>query len=270
MSNITLVNAHNIDHQHFTTIGDDIRQLSAPLAQQGIIHFSHVRLWQQGGYSLFTTHPSFSTTFVKEKFHKKVFGADATAYQSGMVFIKDIEEHCLFIKNTCIEMGGYKPDFMITEKAGEHTDFYWFGTKASFTHVHSFYLNQIEFIKNYLVYFKAAGSSLLAKIYKNHLQNEEQGCDVTPLVDHDWQKQVGLQCWETMKTIDSQVMLKAKLFCLTPKETVCAMHLCNGLAPKEIAHAMMISPRTVEKHLAQLKMKTRSRNLFHFIAKLLS
>ena len=48
---------------------------------------------------------------------------------------------------------------------------------------------------------------------------------------------------------------------LTKKEIECAYHLKCGFQIKQIANQMYISPRTVEKHIAALKKKTKTKSM---------
>jgi DNA-binding CsgD family transcriptional regulator len=49
----------------------------------------------------------------------------------------------------------------------------------------------------------------------------------------------------------------------TPRETQILELVCSGLSSKVIAHTLMISPRTVEMHRANLIRKSGARNFAH-------
>lgn len=268
MIKATRVNRYNVEKQYFTLTGDNVRQLASPLQQRGIMHFSHLRRWSGGEYALLTTEPQFSVTYIKEKFYNVVFGADHNEYAPGIVFIKDIENHCPLMKKAFVELTGMKPDLMLTEKHVDHTDFYWFGTHSTFETIYSFYMNHLPFLSQYLSYFKDVGASLLKKIYEARLVNEAVGNDITPLVSKNWQQRMGLDVLQSNKTIESAIVRLASSKNFTPKELNCALFLYDGFSPKEIAIETHRSYRTIEKHINSLKSKLESRSIVHLVSQL--
>lgn len=46
---------------------------------------------------------------------------------------------------------------------------------------------------------------------------------------------------------------------LTPRERDCLQGLADGLSAKEMAHALQISPRTVEHHIARAQAKMQAK-----------
>ena len=62
----------------------------------------------------------------------------------------------------------------------------------------------------------------------------------------------------------------AKLALLTPRERDVLEHLVRGSPHKVIAHALGISPRTVEVHRARIMAKLEARNLAHLVEMMLT
>jgi DNA-binding CsgD family transcriptional regulator len=58
----------------------------------------------------------------------------------------------------------------------------------------------------------------------------------------------------------------AQIKALTPRETTVLEMIVDGLPAREIAMRLGIAPRTVECHVDQLRLKTRSRNRTHMAA----
>ena len=57
----------------------------------------------------------------------------------------------------------------------------------------------------------------------------------------------------------------AKLW-LTPREVQVLTCIATGLSAKEIAKKLNIAPRTVERHIDHIRLKTRTRNRSHMVA----
>jgi len=56
---------------------------------------------------------------------------------------------------------------------------------------------------------------------------------------------------------------------LTPREVEVIRHVAAGMSAKEIAILLSIAPSTVERHVENVRLKTRTRNRAHMVAYLL-
>lgn len=55
-------------------------------------------------------------------------------------------------------------------------------------------------------------------------------------------------------------------FWLTPREQEVLASIAKGFSAKEIAKSLNIAPRTVERHIDHIRLKTRTRNRSHMVA----
>ncbi|HKR16560.1 helix-turn-helix transcriptional regulator [Rhizorhapis sp.] len=53
---------------------------------------------------------------------------------------------------------------------------------------------------------------------------------------------------------------------LTPREVQVLTCIATGLSAKEIAKKLAIAPRTVERHIDHIRLKTRTKNRSHMVA----
>lgn len=53
---------------------------------------------------------------------------------------------------------------------------------------------------------------------------------------------------------------------LTPREVEVLRRIATGQSAKEIALTLKIAPRTVERHIGRIRLKTRTRNRSHMVA----
>jgi DNA-binding CsgD family transcriptional regulator len=53
---------------------------------------------------------------------------------------------------------------------------------------------------------------------------------------------------------------------LTPRELETLRAIALGLSAKEVAKLLNIAPRTVERHIDHIRLKTRTRNRSHMVA----
>lgn len=55
-------------------------------------------------------------------------------------------------------------------------------------------------------------------------------------------------------------------FWLTSREVQVLTWIATGLSAKEIAKKLSIAPRTVERHIDHIRLKTRTKNRSHMVA----
>ncbi|WP_404481577.1 response regulator transcription factor [Novosphingobium sp. BL-52-GroH] len=53
---------------------------------------------------------------------------------------------------------------------------------------------------------------------------------------------------------------------LTKRESEILRAIAQGLSAKEVAKQLQIAPRTVERHIDHIRLKTRTRNRSHMVA----
>ena len=54
---------------------------------------------------------------------------------------------------------------------------------------------------------------------------------------------------------------------LTPRELEILMHVAAGWSAKEVARRVAIAPRTVERHIENIREKLRARNTTHMVSR---
>lgn len=253
-----LLNNTNIERQHFARVGSDMRALAVPLQSLGIEVFARIRIWSDQTVSLLTTHPSFSVLFVKEKFYEFAFAGKPEKYMSGIILLDD-SLHCpkiKKIKDTFVEHSGLKLDISIIEKFDTYTDLYWFGTPCNIVNTANFYLNKIGYLKAYISSIKESAQTLFSESEQYQLIYPTPSADTTLLTSPDFHKFIN--GYEKPKN----------LYPFTKREHSCLLLLKNGLSPKEIANHLNRSPRTIEKHLINIRKKMGKESLLKLMPSL--
>lgn len=266
MSQVVLTET-NINRQYFTTAGSEMRQLLAPLKRYGVVHFSHIRIYNDNSKTILTTHPGFSVLFYKNKFYQEAFAGHPSQYQSGIVLTQDLIGHpgendiVSTIRQACFEYDHFFPDLTILEKHDTYVDFYFFGFPASQQYATSFIVNHLEVFQRYILFFKESGKLLIKKTVKNRFNWHERSGDTTLLTSENFQKYVQLP-------VNNNNARLSKKYLITPREGLVACYLQNGFSPKEMARELSISVRTIEKYIFNLRKKFDSRSMIHLVAKL--
>ena len=131
-----------------------------------------------------------------------------------------------------------------------------FATTVENTNIQSFYANNFNLLNSYIVYFKERISTYIDdeepenKISTDIIFPLLKSCEIMQPNEH-------FSSW--IKDKPAKVHLD-KNVCLTYKEIECYHYLSKGYSLKSIANRLGISPRTVETHINNVKLKTNCQN----------
>lgn len=139
-------------------------------------------------------------------------------------------------------------------------DIFWFGAYANEKNVINFYLNNLEFLANYANYYIAEARHLI------NLAKEKRILVPVSLKEDYNQK---FLCLKNMFPFGNPMgKVCGILNKLSPKEYECLHFLLNGYTAKMSAKQLDISPRTVETHIQNIKLKLKCRTRNELIIKL--
>lgn len=227
-----------------------IKQISQPLRNHlGIHHFCYAKFYNNGDIFRLGDHAGWTKQFFQHEFYN-----DAQIFTTQ---IKDVPLH-------------HSSHFLITGKPkGKHltllheynlwhifhiymkndcaTELFVFATNKENEEIVNFYLNKASLLKQFIIHFKTQYRDILKHNQNNlihsHLRMEET------LTSSEEDK---LKNWNIDKFyLDDQSYL-------TKRELECAQELIKGHTIKEIARALKASPRTIEIHVNNIKLKTGS------------
>lgn len=242
--NLGKINWHKC---HITQTSSDIADIASPLKNLGLHHFSHIKIYPDNSVSLLTTHPIFSQLYTEEKLYKIGLAGDYENYQSGYFLSNSFEDQTIFnaLKEKCKLANG----FIIVKKDNTSCNFFHFYGRPNNRALDIMYLNHIDMFEQFIAYYYEQASTLIAQlnenrfIYPEHNTRKEM-LDFTRPNDIDF---------DLIK--NELILLQQSNVSLTAKERDSLNYLLQGYSPKEIAKRICRSPRTVEKHIANLHMK---------------
>jgi LuxR family transcriptional regulator, quorum-sensing system regulator SolR len=139
----------------------------------------------------------------------------------------------------------------VAEQCNGYIDFFCFGANANNTSIVNFYLNHLDLLQRYGHYFRERANVLLKAYEKDKIVIPNNA--IYPLLNG-------------AALSDSQGHHSS--FKLTNRENDCARLLILGKKIKEIASTLNLSPRTVESHINNLKVKFDCRNKLELAIKL--
>lgn len=243
--------AVSLDQHPVGMFSKNISELMEPLKQSfGITHFSNTRIFSSGNHSYLTNHPEFAEDFIAEECYKIGFVSDPKNYQSGYYLLDSLQPNK--VTTLLDERYGMGHVLMIIRKFETHCENFYFGASSSSKNMTDVYLNHRPVFDAFIDYFKERAADLIQKADAAKLQYPAIHCQETLLTQRFNHRPVGF-----LTTIP-----------LSTKERECAFYLAQCLSLTEVAAAMMISPRTLEKHIAKLKAKLGCKNMTSLVVKL--
>lgn len=150
-----------------------------------------------------------------------------------------------------VEMLKIEQGITIIDKLPDGVGFYNFGTNQHSHLLLSAYLNHLEDLKAFIVYFKERALDLLAKAHKHRFILPNNSSEKKLLLYSDFKKAEDLQSL------------------ITPRQRDCLRDLARGMTAKQIANSLNLSHRTVESYLNTLKERLNCSNRFELINKAL-
>lgn len=226
--------------------------------------FRYGRSFYDGSWYYFTSHQGISQYLFDSGF---TFLPHVAIKKARNFFLfSSIEK---FQKYTGIVKENFQIDniFAYTEKYENYIDIFFFGAHSKREGVIDFYLNNLDLLKNYSLYFKNKAQDLIKVAEKNKI--------IVPknLVDSYY------QAYQKIKIIDSYdnssdacfnefsliSYLEQNKISITPREMDCLRLLTNGFTAKLIAKHLRLSQRTVESYLENIKEKFNCRSRIQLI-----
>lgn len=231
-----------------------VDSLTEPLRTNfDITHFGFIRMFANGQLFRIANNPAWSRKYFECEFYN-----DADIYDMNNIPLNEsrfailtgapINKHC---ESLYYEFNIWNY-MLIYERFETHGDFWFFATKKSNTQIINFYINNKNLLKHFTFYFKEKACDLM-KI------NEASPLIATTLspLDENVQESKDIQNFISEITYH-KYYLGGKLTekSLSKREYECLFFFSQGRTMKEIAEKMKLSPRTVEVHINNIKIKT--------------
>lgn len=244
----------------FLSSGAELDNLISPLKKYHINYFTYRKFYTDNSRIFLGTRPDWFETYFSLKYYAQGnTEASPQLYQQQAVLWSTLPNQSIFqaIRDFGVGHGIYlinpHPDFC---------EFYAFATTPNHPEVVNFYLNNLDVLQNFSVYFKEQAGPLLKKAEQQKicLPYHQQGIEQYRMSDlkgnfkHPHQSASGSLIKELT---------------VSQRQIDCINLLLTGATTKEIAIQLNLSYRTVDDYVNALKQKFHARNKSDLILKLL-
>lgn len=248
----------NLSKNHiFLTSRFDIESIIKPLNKYNITYFAYVRSHDDGSRICFTNRSDDLEAYILKKHYLQGnCEAKPKLYQQQAVLWFSLPNQHLYQFSRI----NFNIDHGITliRPTKRYCEFFAFASDINHPNVINFYLNNLDFLQDFSVYFKEEAKSLIKIGVKNKIYFPFHQQTIKPSTKIEMDD-------SNCPTYQGNKHLKYKL---THRQLDCAKYLLKGMKYHEIATKLHLSVRTVETHMEYLKDKLGCRNKTELILKL--
>jgi len=241
-----------------------ITEICAPLKKLEITHFNYVRTFSDGSQiSLSDNGPWLEHFYTKEYYKIGEFEKHPINYESGHTLWPTLSGREVFYDARTY----FDIDHGITlvEKLSDSCEFCFFATASKNPQIVNFYLNNIDLLKRFVLYFKEKAAPILAEAQNDRL--------IIP--QHFIKQKIAASSsvrdeFLTLTMLEKyKINFDSKVIELSRRELECSICLLEGLTAEQTGKKLFISRRTVEAHLDGLKSKLFCKNKHELVSKLI-
>jgi DNA-binding CsgD family transcriptional regulator len=246
---------------------EDIRDIARPLRQNlNIKHFGYVKIFSDGSHLTLGTNVDWHECFYSNFFQNGAYHKTLDAYVSGFHLWSQLSDQSTV--QIMREQFDMDHGIALVDKTENHCEIFSFGTGKDNPNIVNWYLNNLDLLKMFAVFFKEKASSII------ELSNKTDRLIFPKCSDTDSDNKI-LSTYEisnsSIKNFINEISKHKTTFTswlilsLSQQEFICCSWASEGLTIKQIGKILEISPRTVETYLNNSKKKFSVKNLKQLI-----
>lgn len=254
--------------KRFSSATKLMKQHTKPLSKQGIEHFSMIRSFDDGRFVNLSNIDGWIDYYYQQRLYlSSCFENHPSKYSSQIYLwqdklkgnvVKDAKKH--FDSSNGVT---------IIDRRFNYTSFYFFSSTPEKTDLDNFYINNLNYLHEFIHQFNQTASELIASCVSNERHYIYDAFYVdNPLPNNALSGDASLLNKNELRELKKSTSCTQDLPKITPKESECLSWLLKGLSVKEIANKKSMSPRTVEHHINSLKTKFGCRSSLGLISTL--
>lgn len=248
----------NLDKHYSLLSAIEIDDICQPLKILCISHFTFTRLFKDGSKINLCNNASWLKHYYDHHLYAiGTFEGDFSIYQSGYTLWSNLASQQVFCDGK--EFFHIANGITILQKHEHWCDFFHFGGTPKQSELINFYLNNIDLLERFNLYFLDKAADIIERSFKSKIISplrdkriivgELRQCHLLPSQEErkNFIKSTSIRNYRMQ--IDGQEVV------LSQKEITCLKYLMQGLNSRETSNALFRSKRTIETHLYNAKMK---------------
>jgi DNA-binding CsgD family transcriptional regulator len=252
---------------------EEIKQICKPLEEHfGLTSFVYRKNYTDGTEINIANQPEWVEHFYSNNdlLKKSVFDKHPDNYQSGFVLWSQLEGH----QEILARAKAFHIDHGVTivKKVADGVELCYFGTRESNPEVVNYYLNNIDLLERFILYFKAQAAEVIKSAERQKIIVLENKYELVDILEKDIE---AIRPSITREDFIKATQLKKYHLdgefhgiVLTAREMDVIRCLLKGMTSEETGKDIFLSARTVEDYLAEIRAKFDVKNKSQLIKKL--
>ena len=240
----------------FINFATEINVIIAPLRQHfGLDCFNYFKTYHDGSQIRLSNTPEWLKHYLSQELYlHSIFESAPNKYNKSKLLWSNIKSHKKIIVDAA--SFGILNGITLIEPVVDGCEFYFLGTSQNSQMVVDSYVNKLNLLDKFVLYFREQAKHLLNDLFKQRvLSLDRMTNELTPTSIHN-------------KKLDMHFLANLAGLNFTDKEMECITFLLSGYSAKIIGEQMKISNRTVEAHINNIKNKLDIRDKNQLICRL--
>ncbi len=250
----------------------DMLTLTKPIAQNfALSHFCYIKSFADGTHLLLCTDSEWVQCFYLNYYQNAPYHKVPAGYKSGYELWCAQPQQTVF--NASRDYFNIDHGITLIQKNAEYCEFLNFATTRDNPAIINFYINNMDLLFNFGMFFKEKATALINKAYEDRLilpkcLPAEQSMNQSVVPVSTWQERHNFM--NATKPKRYIIKTAAEETYLTSQEFSCVLLLMKGKTTKEIAKALKIKPRTVEAHIDNIRTKLNCHTKVEVVTKIIA
>lgn len=253
-------------NHRFLSVGGHIKQICKPLQYLQTHLFTYMKNFHDGTQINISSDPQWVDDYYSLRLHESsYFEGRPEQYASGFKWWHGGSDLPVFTHGRDYYNSHY--GITLCQQVEDGCEFFFFSSGKENASMLDGYINNLDLLERFAVYFKEQAQSILRKCGKQRIVR--QGNDKHIISEAEGVRRDMLLASVGVDFKDVSLLLQ-RFTPLTPRENECLDYLLKESTTSNIAAAMNISIRTAETHIERIKNKLHCRTKNELIIKLLS
>lgn len=246
------ISENKLNLTYAITSAEDVKQICKPLLSKDIKHFTYLRLFKDGTHQLLCTHPDWVRSCYLYHYTHTAFHQDPRHYQTGYELWTNLKDQTMI--TIAKEQFNIAHGIALIKRIGDDCELFHFATSRDKPDIVNFYINNLYFLENFVLYFREHARHLIKKSMADRKILPQWGVSNAERINFN-ASFISENLIQNPSPIKRYYINSHNDEYVTPTELKCVNLLANGLSIKRIAKTLTVSPRTVESHFNVLRKR---------------
>jgi DNA-binding CsgD family transcriptional regulator len=243
-------------------VANDMQKIATPLRKNfNITYFGYLKAYLDGTHFVLSTSPEWLACFYDHFYAHGVAHKNIDAYHSGYFLWSEFSDQTTV--SVMQNHFNFAQGISIIKKQEDCCETFSFATSANNASIKNWYLNNIDLLEKFILYFKEQAHDIL-------LLSERKDRFLLPIVLPASPNEIYVTIPDNTARQNFLNEINGVSSCLdllSKQQKECLRYLVKGMSTKKIAQMLQLSPRTVEHYLDAVKTKFRCGSQMELIDK---